>query len=112
MDREFEQAGYDAERGIFASVEPHWPTYHRVLRLAERTADLLDAASVRDTGDIMANRTAASELAAALDDLELDHESQAAAIWDTVTRTHRMTIKQAKALAIAAAKEAAVKGIK
>ena len=109
MDREFEKAGYDAERGIFASVEPHWPTYHRILKLAEATAALLDAAHRRDTGDIIAHRNASRDLAASLDELGLDPESQAAGIYDTVCRTKRMSRNQAKAIAMAAAKEATLR---
>jgi hypothetical protein len=111
-DRQFAQAGYDAERRLLAGVEPHWPTYHRVMRLCGQLADCLDACRHRDAGDIIANKDALHELSELLDSLDVDTESQAGGIYDTITRTKRVTEKQAKALAMAAAKAATLAGRK
>lgn len=107
--REFERAGYEAEIKLLSSVEPHWPTYHRMIALGEKLSQAIDAARGRDVGDFLAYRSAAEEIPALLVDLGVDPDTFAGGVWATVCRFRRISPGQIKAMAVSAAKYAALK---
>lgn len=104
--RAFERAGYDAEVKLLASVEPHWPTYRKMMALGEDLTALFDAARSRDVGDYLAFKAAADAVPALLKEIGVEPDTFAGGVWATVCNTRRITPAQIKAMAVSAAKHA------
>lgn len=110
--KDFAQQGRAVEIKLMANVEPHWPTYHRMMDLCRDLADMFDAIKARDVGDIMATKSAAKQIPEMLFEFDIEEDSVTADIWDRVVTYHTISDAQAKALAVAVAKAATLKGKK
>lgn len=98
-----------AERTALAAVEPHWPTYRRVLDLARDCREYRAAARYRDVGDMMAFKDAAPALMHVAELVMLDDRSVAA---DILRKTGgAMTEPQAKLVGLILAKLATANGM-
>jgi hypothetical protein len=104
--RQFERAGRDAEIALLKTVAPHWPTYHKMMRLCRDLDCLFSAERARDVGDVMAYKAALDEVPAMLTAMGVEPDSFAGGIWEAVCNTRRISEAQMKAMAVAAAKHA------
>lgn len=108
--KEAELAAYRAEERIeLEGIEPHWPTYRRVLALINDCREFEDAVRHRDSGDIMAFKYAPKDLMHLAEIVLLDDRSVVA---DILKKTNgAMTEKQAKLVALIIAKLASRNGM-
>jgi hypothetical protein len=110
--KEFAKQGREAEIKLMAGVAPHWPTYRKMLGHCDQLAELFSAAKFRDTGDILANRGAIEAIGQLLVSLDIEEDPVAGDIWCSVLEYKSISDKQAKALAVAVAKAATLRGVK